>query len=434
MRCRPLGVTSSVLVGALAVSAAVGTAPSSARPQAYGYCPPAKHLIGSETKWHRHRLAPGVSLAEAHVGSGSHRLKVNVVRAHLGRRTVRVRPLHHGLTTRRPLSHLARRRHLVAATNGMYFSFAYGAPTVPFIGRTGPLVLSRHHAMVAGIGVNGRAQDGHAWFTGHVTSARGRHRLRAINDVTPPHGLSLYTSAWGATKVPLPPHARSRALRHGRVGPIGARRRVPKQGELLLATNAASVAWLHRLPHSSPASTSYRAKTDAPHPFTQAYGVGTQVVASAHHIKTGLYCRRGAIFAARTDIAWSDHGRRLILATVKSPLGSSNYGVDENQMSQVMVRLGAERSYALDGGGSTELVARLHGQHKLSIRTTRHGEAERRIPIGVGVYSLPKSQVAKHHKHHHQHHQHKPQPKHPRHKKHHKPKHKGLLGVLPPLP
>jgi hypothetical protein len=153
-------------------------------------------------------------------------------------------------------------------------------------------------------------------------------------------------------------------------------------------------------------------------------------VAAAHHVRTGLYCRRSEILAARTDFAWSDHGKRLILATVKSPHGSSNYGVDENQMSQVMVALGAARSYALDGGGSTELVARLHHRHKLSIRTKRHGEAERRIPIGVGVYSLPKSQVAKHRKHGHHHKQPAPAP----HRKHHKPKHKGLLGVLPPIP
>jgi hypothetical protein len=193
---------------------------------------------------------------------------------------------------------------------------------------------------------------------------------------------------------------------------------------LLVATNAASISWLHSLRRHSPASTSYRAKTDAPHPFAEAYGVGTQVVTTAHHVRSGLYCRKGAIFAARTDIAWSDHGKRLILATVASPRGSSSYGVDENQMSQVMVRLGADRSYALDGGGSTELVARMHGQRKLSIRTRRNGEPERRIPVGIGVYSLPKSQLVKHHHH-------KPPKKHPRHRHH---KHKGLLGILPPLP
>jgi hypothetical protein len=425
---RTLVTISSTVAAALAVSGAVGTPSSLARTQQYGFCPPAKHLVGSTTKWHRHQLAPGVKLETAHVGHGRNRLTVNVVRAQLGRRTVQVRPLHHALTTRRPLSHLARRHHLVAATNGMYFNYAFGAPTVPFISTTGAMVLSRHHAMVAGIGTNGRAQDGHAWFTGRVTSSKGGHRLRAINEVAPPRGLSLYTAAWGSTKVPLPLHARTRLVRNGRFGPIGTQRRVRGgHGALLLATTAASVSWLHSVRRHGPASLSYRAKTDAHHRFSQAYGVGTQVVAAGHHIRTGLYCRRSEILAARTDFAWSNHGKHLILATVKSPYGSSNYGVDENQMSQVMVALGADRAYALDGGGSTELVVRLHGQYKLTIRTRQHGGAERRIPIGVGVYSLPKSQVAKHHKHGHHHKQSAPPP----HKKHHK---HGLLGVLPPIP
>jgi Phosphodiester glycosidase len=87
----------------------------------------------------------------------------------------------------------------------------------------------------------------------------------------------------------------------------------------------------------------------------------------------------------------------LILATIESPHGGDGFGVDENQMSEVMVRLGAARSYALDGGGSTELVAKLPKEHKLSIRTPTPNGHERRIPVGIGVYSLPKP---KHHRHH----------------------------------
>jgi hypothetical protein len=412
---------STVLVGSISI-ATVLTGPSSvAGPTPYGYCPAARHLIGSSTSWRKHSLAPGVSLAEAKVDDDRQPLKVRVVRVNLGRPTTAVAPLHHALTSRHRLTKLAKRPHLVAATNGMYFNVDLGAPTVPFIGRGGPLVLSRTHAEVAGISVNGRAQDGRAWLVGHVDSVAGRHRLGAVNDVIPPSGLSVYTPTWGAAKVPLPLFAKSQAIRAGHlVGPAARRRRVPRHGELLIATSAAAVKWLDALRSGSPVSVAYHAKTNAPHRFSQAYGVGTQVVASAHHIKGGLYCRRSEIYAARTDIAWSDHGRRLILATVVSPRGSERAGVDENQMSQIMVKLGANRSYALDGGGSTELVARLPHQHKLSIRTWRHGYRERAIPVGVGVYSLPKSEVATKHQPHHKHH-----------KKH--PKKGGLGGLLPPV-
>jgi hypothetical protein len=410
---------------------AFDTAASSAQPGGYGFCPPARRLISPSTDWHRHRLAPGISLAETMTPTPRGRLKVAVVRVRLGRhdddhRRATVSPVHQALTTRRPLSRMATRRHLVAATNGGYFSLAVGAPTEALIGRGGPLILSRHHARVAGIGTDGRARDAHVWLSGHVRTAHGRHRLGALNEVTPPRGLSLYTSAWGSRPVAMPRHARSRVVHGDHVtSPVKRRLHVPRHGDLLVATTRSSVRWLHSLRRSIPLEVSYRAKTNAPVPFTQAYAVGTRVVASAHHVRNGLYCRRGEIYAARTDIAWTDHGRTLMLATVNSPRGSDNYGVDENQMSQVMVRLGADRSYALDGGGSTELIARLPGHHGLSIRTHRRFEHERPIPVGIGVYSMPVRHPAKHHTpaRHHKHH------------KRHGPKQPtGPLGGLIPLP
>jgi hypothetical protein len=425
------GVVALCLVaGAILTATAFDPASSSAQPGDYGFCPPARRLIGPWTHWHRHQLAPGISLSETMTATPRGRLKVAVVRVGLGRHDhdrhrAAVAPVHQALTTRRPLSRMARRRHLVAATNGGYFSLTMGAPTEALIGRGGPLILSRHHSRVAGIGTDGRARDAHVWLAGHVRTAHGRHRLGALNEVTPPHGLSLYTSDWGARPVAMGRHARSRVVHGDHVtSPVERHRHVPRHGDLLVATTRSAVRWLHSLRRSSPVAVSYRAKSNAPVPFTQAYAVGTRVVASAHHVRNGLYCRRGEIYAARTDIAWTDHGRSLMLATVNSPRGSDNYGVDENQMSQVMVKLGADRSYALDGGGSTELIARLPGHHGLSIRTRRH-EHERRIPVGIGVYSMPVRHPRKHHK----------PAGHKHHKRHHAPKQPtGPLGGLIPLP
>lgn len=392
-----------VTVGALVASVLVGPTPTLAGSPDYRFCPPAKHLLKSRTHFRHHTLGPGVRLAEAHLGHHHHRLELSVVRVNLHNRHSAVAPLHHAITSRHRLSKLARRPHLLAATNGTYFNFAFGAPTVPFVSHRKPVVLSRQHERVAGISVRQRAQDGFVWLVGRVSGGAADHRIAALNDVTPPAGLSLYTPTWGGKKVPLRLLSKTLVIHHGGVpAQVGTHRRVPPKGVLLVGSTPGAIAALYQLSRAGEADIRYHVNTDAPHDFQQAYGVGTQVVASAHHVRSGLYCSIDEVYAARTDFAWRHHGHQLILATIESPRGSEHYGVDENQMSQIMVALGAARSFALDGGGSTELVARLPGQHKLTIRTPRRKGHERPIPLGVGVYSLPAPAPRhKHHQHHH---------------------------------
>jgi hypothetical protein len=126
-------------------------------------------------------------------------------------------------------------------------------------------------------------------------------------------------------------------------------------------------------------------------------------------VETDLYCRASERYAARTDIAWKPGGHTLMLVTVEATRASDHYGVDENQMSGLLVALGASKGFALDGGGSTQMVARLkqritkHIKHRRNhhvVRRTIHrvvhrlvlqvhprGSTGRAIPVGLGVYS-----------------------------------------------
>jgi hypothetical protein len=406
-------------LAAVTATAVVAPTPTLAGSPDYSFCPPAKQLLRPSTHFSHRALGPGVRLAEAHLGHRHHRLELSVVRVNLRNRHSAIAPLHHAISSRHRLSKLAKQPHLLAATNGTYFNFDFGAPTVPFISPSGPVVASRQHQRVAGISTSGRAQDGFVWLVGRAVGGAADHRIGALNDVAPPPGLSLYTPAWGGSKVPLPLIGKSLVVHHGGVpGQVGVHHRVPAHGVLLVGSTSDSIGALYQLMRAGEADIRYHVNTDAPHDFQQAYGVGTQVVASANHVRTGLYCSVDEVYAARTDFAWRHHGHQLILATIESPHGSERYGVDENQMSQIMVALGAARSYALDGGGSTELVVRLPGNHKLKIRTPRRKGHERPIPLGVGVYSLPVSSP-RHHKHHH-HGQSPPSP----------PHRQCLLGIL----
>jgi Phosphodiester glycosidase len=384
---RPLLVVAALVAGLGAEPGGPVLATTSVRP-AYHFCPGPEPLITAKTRWSHRRLAPGVSLAQTTVRDKAGRLDIRVVRADLARPSVHVAPLRGALTSRHRLSSLARRRHLVAATNAMYFDFASGAPVVPFISGRRPFVLSVDHQSVAGIGVDGRAEAGDVWLNGQITAAGSTQPLAAVNEVAPPPGLTLYTAAWGTHRVPVATGVVTRAIRHGRVLRHWTRpRHLPRHGRLLVATGAAAIAWLRSVPRGDHVEASMTVRTDAPETFRDAYGVGTQVVVVPGQIEHDLYCNRDEVRAARTTIAWRRHGSRLFLVTVESRKGSEHHGLDENQMSEILVQLGASQAFALDGGGSTELVTRRRGERRLTMSTVNPRGGQRPIPIGIGIYS-----------------------------------------------
>jgi hypothetical protein len=222
--------------------------------------------------------------------------------------------------------------------------------------------------------------------------------------------LTLYTKAWGDHRIPMPANAEARGIVDQQVVTRTRQQKwLPQDGLLLVARGAGAVQWLASLPIDSPLTVSRRIETDAAHAFVQAYGVGTQTVENAGEVLDGLYCRRSERFAARTAIAWKPGGHKLMLVTVESPRGPDFYGVDENQMSGLLVALGADKGFALDGGGSTALVARLKvhltkhikkRRHHHVVRRTIHrtvkrlvlrvhprGSTGRGIPVGIGIFT-----------------------------------------------
>jgi hypothetical protein len=354
----------------------------------YAYCPPARTTAASNLKWTHHKIAPGVKLASTTMRGDRGKVEVRVLRVDLTHRGVSVAPLHGRLTSPRILASLAHKRHVVAATNGMYFSLTYGGPTVPFISHGRPMVLSDRPQRVAGINVHRHAQDGDVWLVGTVRSGDAVGRLAAVNQPTVPKGLSIYTGAWGGRHIPLPSNARSRELRHGRIISSAGHHRVrPHGGRLLVARGAPAVHWLRSLAGHARVKVKMHVATDAPVRFDQAYGTGTHTVSRADQINTGLYCSRHMYYAARTGIAWTRSRNVLMLVTAVSPRGPDHYGLDQNQMSALLVKLRAAGAYSLDGGYSTGMVARLphYHRHRLTL-VAGHHHRQRQIPVGVGVF------------------------------------------------
>jgi hypothetical protein len=303
---------------------------------------------------------------------------------------VSLEPLHRSLDVDHTLTSLASQPGLAAATNGMYFDYPSGPPVVPYIRSGRGRVFETAHQPVAGIGRDGRLEAGDVWLVGSVTDRFGRRKLVALNEVNPPHGLTLYTGSWGARPVPFGPHARSLVVHAGVAGARASTiRRVGPGRQLLVANGAAATQWIETIHARQAISIATKVGTTASAPFVEAFGTGTKLVAQAGHARTDLYCRSSALFVPRTSIGWTTGGTMLILVVVSVRDGTHEHGLDENQMSDLLVELGAAKAFALDGGGSSEMVTRRVGTHSLVIRGEAANSHQRPMPVGVGVFAQP---------------------------------------------
>jgi len=370
-------------LGLIAAGLTVAALPSAASPQ---HCPRAESLVPGG-HWHHHRIGPGVRLAEAVRHDALGHVSIHVIRIDLGRRRVAVRPLLHTLTRRLPLSALAARRpHLVAAINTGYFDFVTGAPTGPIIRSGRPLVMSAVSQRVVGMRAGRRMQSGPVWLVAHLTTRRGSIPVASINELRTPPGLAIYTPRWGAHRIRGHMHTRLITM-HGRTGAMGHARTVPAHGYLLAAHGTAAIHTLRSLGGHTAVGFHATVRTTAAHRFQQAYGVGAAIVRHAGTPRTGFTCMSSNTKTpARTAIGYADDGRRLVFVVVTDHPHTRLHGLDNSQMSKLMVQLGVNKAYDFDGSGSAEMLARLHPHQRLSERTYPADGTERPMPLGLGVF------------------------------------------------
>jgi len=351
-------------------------------------CPRAESLVPNAT-WHRHTLAKGVVLSEAQVKDSRGVVSMHVLRIDLSLHTVGLRPLVHALAQRTPLTHLAANHpRLIAATNSVYYDFDTGAPLGPVVYKSRPLTASATKRRVFGIGSNGRAYIGHLWLAGSVTVGTSTRPLAGMNLLTMPTGVSLVTPRWGTHSVRVPWGAAVRYVTSGKVSSgTGRWTASPTSGSLMLvARGRTAVDWLSSLRKGTAVTAHLAVKADTPVALTQAYQVGTAVVQQPGVVRTGMHCRRNYPLPARTAVGTARAGRTLMLVVVTDHPGTSMHGLDANQMSKLMVELGAGHASLLDGSGSSEMLARVPGTSGLTLRNYPADGAERTQPVGVGIF------------------------------------------------
>ncbi len=403
LRRAGLVVPAAAAIGLLSVVPGLGVAQAASRHPAArgdGGCPRAESLVPGTT-WHKRTLATGLVMSSGSTNDSNGVVSMHVLRINLADPNLSLQPLMHSLAQRSPLSTLATGRpHLVAATNTGYFDFRTGDPTQPLISNKVPQVMSSVHQEVVGIGSNGLAESGTVWWAALLTAGKKTHAVVAKNELDPPSGLGIYTAKWGSSPVPARWSDEVRGVVNGALTSVSQSRwgpNIPSNGYLLVGHGQSASNWLSGIPLGTKISLASSVVTSAPKPFVQAYGVGLEVVQKPGVIRTGFGCDSiGTKQPARTEIGLSHGGRMITIAIVADHRGTSTHGLDENQMSELMVQLGSSQAFAFDGSGSTELLARLGSSHPLTLENYPADGQERPMPVGLGIFSSPVKHKAKH--------------------------------------
>lgn len=111
---------------------------------------------------------------------------------------------------------------------------------------------------------------------------------------------------------------------------------------------------------------------------------GASVAIGGKHIllQDGVVTTESLDRRPRTAVGFSADGLRMWMVTADQ--GASNTGLNLVEMGQLLKDLGADDALNLDGGGSTEMVARMPGAQSVSVLNAPSDGTERPIPNAIG--------------------------------------------------
>ncbi|MET8945227.1 phosphodiester glycosidase family protein [Streptomyces sp. NPDC004542] len=369
-------------------------------------------------------IAPGVTYEQFDLAAAKGTAHAHLLTVDLRNRRVRLDLLHPGaVAARAPVSHMADEAGAVAGVNGDFFNItetqhpgveATGATVGPAIAhgrvlkaavpggqRFGPAPPPGTSTEdVLGVGTDRRARLDRLRLEGSVGAPGERLPLGGLNQYAlPVESVGAFTARWGgASRVratcgtdtvradPCSTDTYEVTVRHGRVvaaadkpgsGPIAA-------DTTVLVGREAGARRLRKLSTGVRVTVRYRLVASSSRvPYRFALG-GCPVLRDGQPLP-GLDRVTSAV---RTAVGIADGGRRLLLLALD---GAPAYrsGLTIAEVADEMAALGSVDAFSLDGGGSTELVAREPGAGSVSVRNHPSDGAERPVPNGIGVFSAP---------------------------------------------
>ncbi|SEO44332.1 3',5'-cyclic AMP phosphodiesterase CpdA [Actinacidiphila rubida] len=336
-------------------------------------------------------VAPGIVLTSFDTFGRAGWTRVHVLNADLGDASVGVDLVADKVSNARPLAQAAAAQHAVAAVNGDYFditeTYAAEGPEIQDgrlrKGTTAPTT-------VATIGADRVARLADLMLTGTVTVAGTQRPLAALNSPSvPADGIAVFTPQWGEgdrTLIQDPGPYTELVVSGGVVTSAGSAMTatpVPGGGLIVVGRGAAAAQLASAKPGDAVA-VQFAPQSDAPVALRMALGSGAVLVKDGTAIDFPPSTGNDAL-KPRTAIAWLDGGHRLLLVAID---GSSNFsaGLGFDDTAKLLVRLGATEAFMLDGGGSTEMVARTPGDTAAGVINTPSDGNERPVPDGVGLF------------------------------------------------
>ncbi|MEU1624446.1 phosphodiester glycosidase family protein [Streptomyces sp. NPDC020096] len=409
MRQRPrrlrLALAMLAVCGALVAEAGVGTAQAA---------PAVSLRAGAQGV-----IAPGVRYEEFSVHASHGTVYGHLLVADLTNSHVSVDLLTPGVVAaREPVSRMADAQDAVAGVNGDFFDIAEAqhpgvvatgaavgpaiADGVPFKAavpngqRFGPVLPTGTSTRdVIGVGYDRVARLDRLTLTGSVSTPDGTIPLRGLNQyAVPVGGIGAYTALWGSTSrqravcgsdqlrsAPCSRDTYEVTVRRDQVTAVSDRPgtgTVPRDGFVLVGREGGARALRRLRPGAQ-----LRMSSELTGAGGLRFAVGGFPVLRGGAPLGGL---DGVTAATRTAAGFGAQGHRLYLLALDGS-AERGAGLTIAELASLMRQLGADSAVDLDGGGSSTLVARSPGSHRVTVRNHPSGGAERPVPEGIGLFS-----------------------------------------------
>lgn len=344
------------------------------------------------------RIAPGLRLARYRFVTSSGPIHAAVLAFDPHDTRLALVPLlaHHALVGKRERlsSMLAEHPRAVAAVNGDYFAIAGNGAPIGGLVRNAMAIRSPYPRAMFSIDANGDARIGNLALNATISFGATTLPLTAI-DRREPNGATLFQPSYGA--LPVLPDATLLALQPLAGSPPFATYRVLDTADNLRA-NAPGYYLAYGLDAETTiglpaAGTTLQisgavAAPGEPVPIRTAFGGGPMFLQDGAYREDpeGPNGRSFSVPIPTTAIGITASGRVLVVEIDgKNPHYS--IGVTRRELAAFMLALGARDAMALDGGGSSVMLARTLGSTNARILGHPSDGVERRIAEGIAIES-----------------------------------------------